>query len=253
MNIKVTRHEYGRTKYININQSEYIQSILIEYSVPRRPRIKTPLPPDFYFDAYLPESQLKSSESALKIAKHDYLKKIGLPLYLSVMTRPDITYAVNYLAQFCEYPHPMLFTILERLFEYLGNTVNLSLHYKNRKSEPMEIFTDSDYAQEPTTRHSMNGYMIRLNGNIVYWKSKHTALMCTSSTEAELQAIFIASNEGIWFRQLCVFIGLLGKTDVCKYRVDNRSIVDAINNDNLLLYKWFHWIARVFYSLVLSK
>jgi hypothetical protein len=117
----------------------------------------------------------------------------------------------------------------------------------------MEVFTDSDYVQEPTTRHSMNGYLIRLNGNIVHWKSKYTALMCTSYTEAELQAIFIASNEEIWFRQLCVFIGLLGKTDVCKYRVDNRSIVDAINNDNLWLYKWYHWIARVFYSLVLSK
>jgi hypothetical protein len=117
----------------------------------------------------------------------------------------------------------------------------------------MEVFTDSDYVQEPTTRHSMNGYLIRLNGNIVHWKSKYTALMCTSSTEAELQAIFIASNEGIWFRQLCVFIGLLRKKDVCKYRVDNRSIVDAINNDNLWLYKWYHWIARVFYSLVLSK
>ena len=232
MNLKVTRHKYGRTKSININQSEYIQSILIEYGVPRRPRIKTPLPPGFYFDASLPESQLKSSDSALKIAKHEYRKKIGLLLYLSVMTRPDITYAVNYLAQFCEYPHPMLFTIIERLFEYLGNTANLSLHYKNRKSEPMEIFTDSDYAQEPTTRHSMNGYLIRLNGNIVHWKSKYTALMCTSSTEAELQAIFIASNEGIWFRQLCVFIGLLRKEDGCKYRVDNRSIVDAINNDN---------------------
>ncbi len=232
MNLKVERCEEGKTLSININQSEYIQSIIDEYNVEYRPKIKTPLPPGFYFDSSLPENQLASSDAALKVAKHEYRKKIGLLLYISVMTRPDITYAVNYLAQFCEYPHPALFTIIGRLFEYLRNTQYFSIRYEDHKSELMEIFTDSDYAQEPTTRRSMNGYLIRLNGNIVHWKSKYTALMCTSSTEAELQAIFIASNEGIWFRQLCVFIGLFPRSQVGKYRVDNRSIVDAINNDN---------------------
>lgn len=231
-NLIVQRNKNGTTKSIKVNQSEYIQSIVDEYDVTLRPKTRTPLPPCFYFDRSLKENELYGSEQAIKQSKHEYKKRIGLLLYISVMTRPDITYAVNYLAQFCEYPHPSLFVLIQRLFEYLRNTKDYSITFTDQKQETMEIYTDSDYAQEPNTRRSMNGYIIRINGNPVHWKSKYTALLCTSSTEAELQAIFIASNEGIWFRQLCVYLGITNTDYICNYLVDNRSIVDAINNDN---------------------
>lgn len=217
---------------IKMNQEDYIQSLIEEYNIEPNPRVKTPLPPGYYFDISKKENQLFSSDQALKLAKTEYKKRIGSLLYVSVMTRLDITYAVNYLAQFLDYPHPDLFTLINRVFEYLMNTKHYSLIYKNRNHKGLDFFTDSDYAQEPTERRSMNAFLVKVNGNIVFWKSKYTALTCGSSAEAELQAIYMVSNESVWFRQLVIHLGILPKGAVGKYWVDNNSIVQSLNSGN---------------------
>ena len=233
MNLQVTRTKDGRTNKITINQEEYIDSIIEEYNIEWNAKIKSALPPGYYFNVNLPENELFSSdEKALAKAKTEFKKQIGLLLYISVMTRPDITYAVNYLAQFCEYPHINLFKMINRMFQYLANTKSQSLEFKTQNNTQLEIYTDSDYSQDINSRRSMNAYLVQLYGNTVYWKSKYTALVCTSSAEAELQAVFIASNEAIWFRQLIVFLGMEKKDCVCQLRVDNMSIVHDLNKDN---------------------
>lgn len=232
INMYVIRAKNGTTKSIEINQDDYIQSMIEEYNIEPNVRVKTPLPPGYYFDTSKEENKLLSSDHALKLAKTEYRKRIGSLLYVSVMTRLDITYAVNYLAQFCEYPHPALFSMINRVFEYLNNTKEYSLVYKNRWSKGLDFYTDSDYAQEPVGRKSMNAFLVQVNGNIVFWKSKYTALTCGSSAEAELQAIYIASNESVWFRQLVIYLGILPNDTVGKYWVDNNAIVLSLNSGN---------------------
>lgn len=232
MNLWITTTEKGKTSQIRFNQEEYIKDIIAKYNVRKNVKIQTPLPPGYYVDEEKYKGKLFATENALKIAKKEYKKRIGTLLYLSVMTRPDITYAVNYLAKFCEFPHPDLFTLIQRVFEYLFNTMDLSLVYKPKEEKGLVIYTDSDYAQDINSRRSMNGYTIRVNACTVYWKSKSTDLVCTSSTEAELQAIFIATNEGIWFRQLLVFLGCYDRKSKAHFLVDNNSIVQSIINDS---------------------
>lgn len=232
INLYVERNKEGKTTRIKINQNEYIDGISEKYDIEHQHRIKTPLPPGFYFDPKSKENELILNDKDLKKMKTKFKQQIGLLLYLSVMTRPDICYAVNYLAQFCEYPHPILFDMIHKLFSYLLNTQYKSLEYvySNKKSGII-CYTDSDYAQDPTSRRSMNGYLIKVNDGVVHWKSKYTALVCTSSTEAELQAIFISTNENIWLRQLNVYLGVISKKSKVRLMVDNMSIINSIQND----------------------
>lgn len=63
----------------------------------------TPLPPNYYFTSSV--EGIFSDEKSLKKSQTRYRSIIGTLLYMSLMTRPDLTYAVNYLARFSDCPH----------------------------------------------------------------------------------------------------------------------------------------------------
>ncbi|MBW0567405.1 hypothetical protein O181_107120 [Austropuccinia psidii MF-1] len=56
----------------------------------------------------------------------EYLKRIGMLLYIVEGTRPDISYVVNYLAQFSIGTNSSHWEALEHLIGYLRNTNNMS-------------------------------------------------------------------------------------------------------------------------------
>jgi hypothetical protein len=156
INMKVARDSDNKVSSIRIDQNEYIPSIIAQYQVEGSLLIKTPLPRGYYFNPK--DKPLTITPIALKRLKTEYKKQIGLLIYLSVMTRPDICHGVNYLGQFSEYPHEELFQMINRLFVYLINTQSYSLEYKNigANSIRLETYTDSDYAQGQS-RKPMNG------------------------------------------------------------------------------------------------
>ena len=114
------------------------------------------------------------------------------------MTRPDIAYAVDYLARFSTYPHRLVVDQLKHVLNYLYHSRFKSIIYQHTSETKMDhliCYSDSDYAQDPITRKSMNGFLIMLSDVPLYWKCQYTPLVCKSSTEAELQAIYLLSNE----------------------------------------------------------
>lgn len=129
INMRVAKDNDNKVTSIRIDQNEYISSILAQYQVGGSLLIKTPLPQGYYFNPK--EKPLTIIPIELKRLKTEYKKQIGLLIYLSVMTRPDICYAGNYLAQFREYAHEELFQMINRLFVYLLNTQSYSLEYEN--------------------------------------------------------------------------------------------------------------------------
>lgn len=104
MNMIICKNTKGRTHTIQINQSEYIDQILLRYGIEPNPKIRSPLPPNYYFQPST--NDLVATDKELKILRPKYRQQIGLLIYLSSMARTDIAYSVNYLAQFYEYPHP---------------------------------------------------------------------------------------------------------------------------------------------------
>lgn len=186
VDVMITRDDDGKVNDIKLNQGEYIKNYFDQnFENDEIKRYNTPLPPNYYFNGKI-DGPLYASERELKKAQTRFRSAIGTLLYMSIMTRPDITYAVNYLARFAHYPHPKLVKMLNRVICYTRSTFGYSLHYiKSSSDTSMTVYTDSDYAQDPITRKSMNGFMIYVNGNLVYWKSKHTLFICTSSMKAE--------------------------------------------------------------------
>ena len=75
-------------------------------------------------------------------------------------------------------------------------TKELKLTYeKNLEADMLDCCVDTDRIEDIVDRKSTTGYVIRMNGNSVYWKSKKQDIVTKSSTEAEYVALSVCVTE----------------------------------------------------------
>src|SRR5436190_6528558 len=136
------------------------------------------------------EVNLKIEPAQVTCDDLKYRNLIGALLYISSGTRPDISYSVNYLSRFQNCYDNTHFKYALRILKYLYLTKDLKLKYsKNENTEILDCFVDSDWAGDNIDRKSTSGYVIRLFGNVVSWKSRKQASVTKASTFAEYVAL----------------------------------------------------------------
>lgn len=117
------------------------------------------------------------------------------------ITRADIAYAVNKVAQYCEAPCKAHWTAVRRILQYVKETVEFGIKFG---SGPAQLvgYSDSDYAGDTADRKSTGGHIFFLAGGPVSWRSRKAKSVARSTAEAELQALGDATAEAIWLRRL---------------------------------------------------
>ena len=99
-------------------------------------------------------------DTAMPDCHTEYQTIIGKLLFLSICTRPDISYMVNSLTQHSCSPHSEHFTAIKRVLRYLKGTISLGLYYRADDMDSISAlhgYSDSDWAGEKD-RHSVSGY-----------------------------------------------------------------------------------------------
>ena len=122
----------------------------------------------------------------------------------SIATRPDISSAVGVLSQFMPQPGTEHWAGIKRVFRYIKGTVDFGLKFvaSDKGNFSLEGFADADWAGDVSPRKSTPGYVFRLGGATISWKSKRQPIVTLSSTEAEYVALCTAAQEAIWLRHL---------------------------------------------------
>jgi hypothetical protein len=116
-------------------------------------------------------------------------------------SRPDISFAVNQVSQFCENPQRCHWTAVKRIMAYLKRTPEHGIRF-GPKLNPLLGFTDADFAGDTETRRSTSGYVFLLNEGPVAWNSRRQKCVTLSTTEAEYVAACEATRECIWLKRL---------------------------------------------------
>ncbi|MBW0536608.1 hypothetical protein O181_076323 [Austropuccinia psidii MF-1] len=130
-----------------------------------------------------------------------YLKRIGMLLYIAQGSRPDITYAVNYLARFSLGTDPSHWEALEHLIAYLRYTLNIGIYIGNEHPEnKIECYVDANWGGEGN--RSSHGFILFHNKNPIAWQSKRQATVASSTCQAEYMALSFASKECLWMTNL---------------------------------------------------
>lgn len=108
-------------------------------------------------------------------------------IYLSVSTRPEITYAVGNLARFSSKPTKSHWTALKRVLRYLKGTVKYGVLYSQKGSYCVG-YSDDNLAGDINDWKSISGYMFQISGGAVTWRS------CVALSMAEAEYIALSSS-----------------------------------------------------------
>ncbi|KAJ8770425.1 hypothetical protein K2173_015039 [Erythroxylum novogranatense] len=96
---------------------------------------------------------------------------VGSLQYLT-LTRPDLSFSVNYVSQFMHTPDISHLKFVRRILRYLKGTIHYGLSLTADTPLVLSAFSDADWAGCPTTRRSTTGYCTFLGSNIISWCAK---------------------------------------------------------------------------------
>jgi len=155
-----------------------------------------------------------------------YAALVGSLLYLSTMTRPDISFAVGVLSHFMSCPEQAHMRAAKGVLRNLCGTTRLGEAYGS--SEPLQGDVDADWAGDVDGRRTTTGFIFTVNGGPVASASKRQSTVATSTAEAEYVAAAVATKEAIWLRKLLRVLGVDG--EAVQMGKANQSCLALINN-----------------------
>lgn len=175
----------------------------------------------------------QTDEETLKMKNIPYMSLVGNVLYVSLCTRPDISYSVNCVSRFCKNPGQNHWIAGKRILRYLKATSSLGLKYENNRSDDsIELigYCDADWAGNVDDRRSTTGFVIKINNCVVHWGSKKQDTVSLSSAEAEYMSICSTVTELKWFTSLLNELQVLTNPTPILY-CDNQSAIAISQND----------------------
>lgn len=168
-----------------------IQTVLEQFRVEECKPASTPIPGG----TKIPRAR-KTEVQEFRSSNLSYNSLVNSLMYVAQGTRPDIAYAVGALSQHSSRPSMTAWNLGMHVLQYLKGTQHVRLIYNGRDSTIVgnqcwnfpKCHTDSDWAGDTTTRRSTAGYLFKLYGAAVSWRSKLQSTVSLSLTEAEYKA-----------------------------------------------------------------
>jgi len=192
-------HRNRASKTLHISQSQYIKTLLQKFQMDKCNGIATPLDRN----DFLPYDSEAPAED-----RQNYQSVVGSIMHAMIGTRPDLAYTASTLSKFCSNPSPDHLGASKRSLRYLNETLDYGITLGGEKESTICIWADSSWASDLDTRKSTHGYLIKIAGGAVSWKSKRQNVVALSSTEAEYICYSEAAKEAIWLRRLLAEIDL---------------------------------------------
>jgi Reverse transcriptase (RNA-dependent DNA polymerase) len=186
--------------HISLSQTHYIDFLLDKYGLTDANPVSTPMDPNVKLDMDVKNEEQSETDAHPNIG-HGYVQLIGSLMYLALATRPDISFAVNRLAQFMSNPKAIHWTAMKRIFRYLKLTKNGNLTYGGNDAEinntDLNFFCDADWGNG-SDRKSISGYITIIAGGAVAWSSKKQQTVALSTAEAEYIAATHVTKQVLW-------------------------------------------------------
>lgn len=239
----------------SITQTALASSVLDRFNFNHLKPASTPLPGGFkLYQASDDEVQAFSLENV------SYRSAVGSLMYLAQCTRPDLAYAVGVLSQHLEHPGRRHWDAVIHVFRYLTGTLNVGIVYSGEDSSTLagqrsfslpkpQAHCDSDWAGDRDSRRSTTGYIFKLAGGPLTWKSRLQPTVALSSTEAEYRAVTEAGQELLWLRNMMKLFGyedknptVLGTDNMGAIHLTTKSTFHARTKHIEIQY---HWIREV--------
>ena len=155
-----------------IGQETYARELIKKFKMEESNAVSTPI--------QLGSNLVTAVEEDDMFDQEIYQSAVDSLLYLSTRTRPDISYAVSSVAPFTSKPTKQHWTAVKRIFRYLTGTISLGLLYSKDKEKECTGYSDADWAGDVNDRKSTSGYVFKLSGAAISWRSKKQSCVALS-------------------------------------------------------------------------
>ena len=140
----------------------------------------------------------------------NYASIIGMLMYLSSNSRPDIQFAVHQCARFTHNPKKSHVNAVKRIVRYLIATRDQGMVFECTSKMKLDCYADADYAgmwgyesdQDPVCVKSRTGYIMTLGDCPLVWASKLQNEISLSTLESEYIALSMSMCELVPLRRL---------------------------------------------------
>ena len=151
---------------------------------------------------------------------------VGALLWLSLNTRPDISYAVARLAQTVANPTAESYSMAARILRYIKGTLDYAISFTGSARQPIQAYADADYAGD-NDRKSQSGYIFMFAGGPLAWNSKKQSCVAISTAESEIVAASACAQEALWFTSLLTELGMAPSQPIVIHEDNAGAIVLA--------------------------
>jgi hypothetical protein len=139
---------------------------------------------------------------------------VGMLLYLSTNSRPDIAFAVSQVGRFTHNPKKSHAAAVKTIVRYLHRTRDKGTIINPTGELTLDCYVDADFAglymrepsDSPTSVKSRTGYVIMLGNVPLIWKSVLNSSISMCTQEAEYHALSLSMRALLPLRELIVEI-----------------------------------------------
>ena len=167
---------------------------------------------------------------------------IGMLMYISGNTRPDIAYAVHQAARFTHGVRQSHAAGVKRILRYLKKTKDDGLILKPGPELRVDCYVDADFGglfsvedkQDPISVKSRTGYVITYRGAPLMWASKMQTQVALSTMEAEYIALSQSMRDLIPIREILkeVMTIVFNKSPTISYHSHCKAFDDTVGTSS---------------------
>ena len=114
---------------------------------------------------------------------------------------------------------------MKNIIKYLRRTKDVFLVYGGEEELVVTGYTDASFQTDKDDSKSQSGFVFKVNGGAVSWKSSKQETVADSTTEAEYIAASEAAKEGVWIRKFLIELDVLPNASSLDLYSDNSGAI----------------------------
>ncbi|KAL0282949.1 UNVERIFIED_CONTAM: Retrovirus-related Pol polyprotein from transposon TNT 1-94 [Sesamum radiatum] len=203
LGIKIIRDRSKRM--LGITQTSYVEKVLKRFKMENSKRGFLPV----RHGVKLSKKQSpKTDEELRKMFDIPYASAVGSIQYAVQCTRPDVAFALSVTSRYQACAGEAHWTAVQTILKYLRRTKHTFLVYDGGELI-LEGYSDASFQSDEDDAKSQSGFVFKLNGGVVAWKSSKQDTTADSTTEAEYIAASEAAKEAVWMKNYIQELGVV--------------------------------------------